>query len=77
MIRMTACQTLGMKKVGLLVCLPLVAFACGGGSDSEELAALRVENEMLKSQTTTTAAPTTTVAPTTTAAPVPSDVTPC
>ena len=45
MIHMKVCQTVGMKKVGLLVCLLLVASACGGGSDSEDLAALRVENE--------------------------------
>ena len=53
--------------------LVLLASACGGGSDSAELEALREEVASLKATTTvaptTTAAPTTTVAPTTTAAP--------
>ena len=57
----------------MAMALILLASACGGGSDSDELEALREEVASLKATTTvaptTTAAPTTTVAPTTTAAP--------
>ena len=53
--------------------LVLVASACGGGSDSAEVEALREEVASLKATTTaapsTTAAPATTVAPTTTQTP--------
>jgi hypothetical protein len=61
-----------MKGVAGIVVLALIAAACGGGSDSAELEALREEVASLKTTTvppTTTMAPTTTVPPTTTVAP--------
>jgi len=58
MINMTVWETVGMKKVGLLVCLLLFASACGGASETVELTA-----------TTTTAIPATTVTSTTTTVP--------
>jgi len=62
-------KLLGMKKLRVGFCFLLLASACGGASDSDELEALRAENEILKSQTTTTVVPITTVAPTTTVTP--------
>ena len=53
-----------MRRLATLLVALLVASACGGGSDSAELEALREEVASLKA--TTTVAPTTTRAPTTT-----------
>ena len=56
--------------------LVLVASACGGGSDSPELEALRGKGEALEAQMSTVAlAPTTTVTPTITTTAVPTTLT--
>ena len=51
-----------MKKLGVVVCLLLLASACGDSSDSDELKALREKVSMLEEQITTTVAPATTTA---------------
>ena len=55
-----------MRKYAVVLTFLLVVSACGGGSDSAELEALREEVASLKA--TTTVVPTTTAAPTTTTA---------
>ena len=56
-----------IRSCALVLASALLASACGGGSDSAELEALREKVEALEAQTTTVAPPTT-VAPTTTVA---------
>ena len=63
-----------MRTLAAAMALVLVVSACGGGSDSAELEALREEVASLKA--TTTVAPTTTVATTTTVVPTTTTVVP-
>jgi len=52
-----------VKKIGVVFCFLLCVSACGGTSESDELALLRAENEMLESQKTITPLPAETTPP--------------
>ena len=76
-IFMLLCQTLSMKKVGMVVCLLLFASACGGASETltptstSDLPTTTVTSTTAATPTTTVVS-TTTVSPATTSMPAPS-----
>ena len=69
MIHMTVCQTVRVKKEGILVCLFLFASACGGASETQTLTSIPDASTAKVVQTTietsTTSVATTTVSTTT------------